>query len=105
MSLDFKTDVKRSGVSFKYKIKTYGRYQDWFYFVPATPAGEEQMTEVFLRFSTTDVSVNTEVPLVDLDTFVSSVGGALGLFLGFSIIDTVLATYNYFNKSFDDIKK
>ena len=43
-----------------------------------------------------EVSISTEVPLVDLDTFISGVGGALGLFLGFSIIDTLLALYSYF---------
>ena len=83
-------------MSYKYKVKTYGRYQDWFYFVPPTPPGQEQMTDIFLRFSTMEVSISTEVPLVDLDTFISGVGGALGLFLGFSIIDTLLALYSYF---------
>ena len=41
------------------------------------------------------VDVNYEVQMVDFNSFVSNVGGALGLFLGFSIIDTLLYFYDH----------
>ena len=45
-----------------------------------------------------DVEVETEVVLVDLNDFVSASGGALGLFLGFSIIDTLFYMYDFIYK-------
>ena len=42
-----------------------------------------------------DIKILTEIPQVDFWAFVSAVGGSLGLFLGFSIIDTMLFVYKY----------
>ena len=42
-----------------------------------------------------DIKILTEIPQVDFWAFVSAIGGSLGLFLGFSIIDTMLFTYKY----------
>lgn len=39
-----------------------------------------------LYYSTTNIKVSIETKLIDLFTFISNVGGNLGLFLGFSII-------------------
>ena len=90
------TDVKRSGVEFTYREKEVGRNKDWIYF---NKPKRLNVAEITLEFSTMAVSVSTEVPLVDLVTFVSGVGGAMGLFLGFSIIDALLYTYNFLEKS------
>ena len=35
-------------------------------------------------------SISHEADLVDIDTFISYCGGGLGLFLGFSLVDTLL---------------
>ena len=45
-----------------------------------------------------DIKILTEIPQVDFWAFVSAVGGSLGLFLGFSIIDTMLCAYKYLLK-------
>ena len=42
-----------------------------------------------------EIKILTEIPQVDFWAFVSAVGGSLGLFLGFSIIDTLLFAYKY----------
>ena len=95
-----RTAIKRSGVEFKYKTRSHGRYQDWYYFIhPDYP--EKKLAHIELMYSSTKVAVNTEVPLVDLGAFISGVGGALGLFLGFSIIDTALILFRICSKTMD----
>ena len=44
---------------------------------------------ISIAYADMSVEINHEVLMVDVNTFVSNVGGALGLFLGFSIIDTL----------------
>ena len=48
---------------------------------------------LYIEYANRDVNIETQVPLVDFNAFASAVGGAMGLFLGFSIIDTM--TYIY----------
>ena len=80
-------------MEYKYKTRSHGRYQDWYYFIdPNYP--EKKLAHLELMFSTMNVAVNREEALVDLSAFVSGVGGALGLFLGFSIIETSLILFN-----------
>ena len=50
---------------------------------------------VTLEYIDMSVDINQEIAMVDFNVFVSSVGGALGLFLGFSIIDSVTYLYKY----------
>ena len=50
---------------------------------------------ISLFYQTMNVDVESEVVLVDLNDFVSATGGALGLFLGFSIIDTLFYVYDF----------
>ena len=40
-------------------------------------------------------SISQEAPFVDGDTFISYCGGGLGLFLGFSLVDTLLFISDY----------
>ena len=47
-----------------------------------------------LEYPSMEVNIESQVPLVDFNGFISSVGGSLGLFLGFSIIDTMLFSFN-----------
>ena len=41
---------------------------------------------IVLFYTTTDVKVSTTSLKIDLNTFVSNVGGSLGLFIGFSVL-------------------
>ena len=57
-------------------------------------------TVIRLAYQTMEVQVYSDVFLVDLNAFVSATGGALGLFLGFSIIDTLFYIYDYIGKKY-----
>ena len=41
---------------------------------------------IYLFYTSTDVTVSTTSLRVDFNTFVSNVGGSLGLFIGFSVL-------------------
>ena len=41
-------------------------------------------SEIYIFYSTTDIRVESVETLVDFNSFISSIGGSLGLFLGFS---------------------
>ena len=45
---------------------------------------------IMVSFSTTDTSVSEEVQMNRLSDFISSVGGNLGLFIGFSFLSLLL---------------
>ena len=47
-----------------------------------------------LFYSSTDVKVSTTSLKVDINTFVSNVGGSLGLFIGFSVLGGVFFVYD-----------
>ena len=47
---------------------------------------EDSSRRIMIFYSTTDVKVSTTSLRVDLNTFVSNVGGSLGLFIGFSVL-------------------
>ena len=53
---------------------------------------------VSFEYQTHNIEVESEVVLVEFNDFVSSVGGALGLFLGFSLIDTIFYVFDYICK-------
>ena len=76
-------------VEFKWKTSSY-----IYYNIPDYPSVLEMPAQgtQLIRIEYTDmkVDINSEVNMVDFNTFISGVGGALGLFLGFSIIDTLI---------------
>ena len=49
---------------------------------------------IAIEYTDTIVDIHSQVVMIDFNTFVSGVGGALGLFLGFSMIDSLLYLYN-----------
>ena len=51
-------------------------------------------TVVSFKYQTMNVEVESEVVWVDFNSFVSATGGSLGLFLGFSIIDTLFYIFD-----------
>ena len=48
-----------------------------------------------IEYESMNVKIRSEVPMVDFNTFVSAVGGSLGLFLGFSLIGSLFYVYNF----------
>ena len=55
---------------------------------------------IALFYSTTDVQVSTTNLRVDFNTFVSNVGGSLGLFIGFSVLGGFFFIYDYITSKF-----
>ena len=77
-------------VAFKWKFNEYSYYNS---LADAVGAKGKQM--IGIQYTDMNVDVNYEVQMVDLNALVSAVGGALGLFLGFSIIDSLLYFYSF----------
>ena len=44
--------------------------------------------------ASTEVNLYTEIRLYDFNAIVAAVGGSLGLFLGFSVLDSIVLTIN-----------
>ena len=55
--------------------------------------------KIRLYYSTMDVKVSTTVNLIDVPTFVGSIGGNLGLFLGFSFLGSLQVIADNLKKS------
>ena len=49
---------------------------------------------IMLFYTTTDVKLSTTSLKVDLNTFVSNIGGSLGLFIGFSVLGVIFYIYD-----------
>ena len=54
--------------------------------------------EMYIRltYTTTDTEIHDEVLIQDLSTFIGTVGGSLGLFIGFSYTGFIGKILNYF---------
>ena len=65
-------------------------YAGFFNFLEA----DDGTTQIILKSSNKPINVVHKVWRVDINTFVSSIGGSMGLFLGFSIYTSLLATGN-----------
>ena len=53
---------------------------------------------IFMYYSTTDIKVSTTSELISLSSFISSIGGNLGLFCGFSFLSSFFYVYRIFQK-------
>ena len=53
-------------------------------------------TSLFINYPIMEVKVSQQVQILDTSSFISSVGGNLGLFIGFSFLDTFFAIYKWF---------
>ena len=51
---------------------------------------------VMINYDTSFVVVSEEIRLTTLPNFISSVGGNLGLFIGFSVLPVLLQAIDYF---------
>ena len=63
----------------------------------STPEDKATYT-VFASFKTTDVNFSEEVKMSNVSDFVSSIGGNLGLFLGFSVLNLLKDIAEWVNK-------
>ena len=79
-----------NNVAFRWETTEHSYYSLPDYKVQREPG--KQL--IVIEYTNMNVDINHEVMMVDFNTFVSNVGGALGLFLGFSIIDMLLYFYN-----------
>ena len=52
-------------------------------------------TLIWYMHGSQDIDVFTEIRLYDFSAIVAAVGGSLGLFLGFSCLDTILLFLNF----------
>ena len=59
---------------------------------------------IYLYYSTTDIKVSTTSKLISLSSFISSIGGNLGLFVGFSFLSTFFFFYNFLERAFQTEK-
>ena len=59
---------------------------------------------IYLYYSTTDIKVSTTSKLISLSSFISSIGGNLGLFVGFSFLSTLFYFYNFLERAFQTQK-
>ena len=56
--------------------------------------GTSNLTAIWYMHGSHEIDVFTEVRLYDTDAIIASVGGSLGLFLGFSVLETILISIN-----------
>ena len=56
----------------------------------------ESTRAIFMYYSTTDIKVSTTSQLISLSSFISSIGGNLGLFCGFSFLSSFFYVYKIF---------
>ena len=77
----------QNNITFEWRIKNYDYFSD--------PGGKGGTQVLFIEYPKMEVKIESKVPMVDLNAFISSVGGSLGLFLGFSIIDTLFFFYKF----------
>ena len=61
---------------------------------------EENEVNLQIFYGTTDVKVSSTSFKIDLATFISSVGGNLGLFVGFSVLGGLFFIYDIFVSRF-----
>ena len=57
----------------------------------------DNRTSLFISYPNMEVKVSEQVQILDTSSFISSVGGNLGLFIGFSFLDTFFAVYKWFS--------
>ena len=67
----------------------------WFQMAKLNIEPKENGTVLFFSYPTMDMVVTQKVKILDECSFVSSVGGNLGLFIGFSFLDSLFALYKW----------
>ena len=52
-------------------------------------------TLIWYMHGSSDIDIFTEIRLYDFAAIIAAVGGSLGLFLGFSCLDSILIFFNW----------
>ena len=60
-----------------------------------TNSDTQKTTSITIYYATTDISVSSTSKLINLSTFISNVGGNLGLFVGFSVLGGLFYIYDF----------
>ena len=60
----------------------------------STNVKSAHVRHIFLYYSSTDETTITSELMIDLPSFISAIGGNLGLFLGFSFMGVIFTFYN-----------
>ena len=76
---------------------TYDRYsqmgqnilQTWFDISNITQIATEGSSNLFINYQSMEMKVSQKVRILNEASFISSVGGNLGLFIGFSFLDSL----------------
>ena len=68
----------------------------WFKMANMTFDTMDNRTFLFFNYPSMDVEVSQKVKILNASSFISAVGGNLGLFIGFSFLDTLFAAYKWF---------
>ena len=69
--------------------------ETWFQISDLDVEPTENGTILMLTYQTTDMKVTQKVKILDESSFISSVGGNLGLFIGFSFLDSLFVLYKW----------
>ena len=76
-------------------IMAQGVLKKWFNMANMTFDTMDNRTILFFNYPSMDVEVSQKVQILDASSFISAVGGNLGLFIGFSFLDTLFAVYKW----------
>ena len=82
-------------VTFQWKTTEYNYFSMPNFVVDPSEAPTPGKQLIIIEYIDMVVDINYEVQMVDINTFISNIGGALGLFLGFSIIDFLIYFYRH----------
>ena len=74
----------------------HGQIKNLFNMANMTFDAKDNHTNLFINYPSMDIEVSQKVKILDASSFISSVGGNLGLFIGFSFLDTFFAVYKWF---------
>ena len=82
---------------------TYDRYsqmgqnilQTWFDISNITQKTTEGSSNLFINYQSMEMKVSQKVRILNEASFISSVGGNLGLFIGFSFLDSLFVIFQW----------
>ena len=88
----------------KHSQMAHNMIQTWYQYYNITSKNKtttEGNVNLYINYQTLDTVVSQKVKILNASSFVSSVGGNLGLFIGFSFLDSLFVVCkwlcNYFN--------
>ena len=77
---------------------------DYFATMNVNKTADTTTSHFILRFFSTEVEVSEKIEMMNVNSFISSVGGNLGLFIGFSFLSTLFIIHDVIGKTIYKIK-